>query len=240
MTVATTQTYAPTIDVIIKQAMVVTGLMNTAHSISHPRWAADAQSCRQHLEDVLDALPARGSILREVRFTEQTLTADDYTYTLDQSIIDVLGNAMYIPASETDTAKASGEQLVTQMSMSEWNQQSDKSSTGTPQRFFAYRAGPVIELRLWPIPDEAGTLRFQAHRRSADNQDGSKTPDLEPYWRTYLKLAVGALFAADNGLDAKSDSLEMKAERALRFALNKGQSRIAPVIAVSHKTGWSR
>ena len=234
MTISSTSTYDPVIDVIVKQAMVLSGLVNANADINSVNHQADAASCRQHLADILDELPTHGVILRHLQFTDVTLVASDSTYELSSDIIDVLGNGMH-------TLTAGGnETLVKQIGMDEWHRLSDKSSEGHPTQMFAYREGPTIELRIWPIPDAAATLRIQAHVKAADSTDGSTTVDLPPYWRSYLKFEVAHLFCLDKGLDMKANYLAQKAAPKLALAKMKGQPRTSVQRHVSHNTGWSR
>lgn len=240
MTISSTRSYDPTIDAIVKKAMVLSGLLNPAQSITSTNNAAAAEVVREHLADVMDELPSRGVTLRHVAFTEQTLTAGTYKYVQDASVIDVLGDAMYIDAGD-DVDEANGETLVTQVTMDHWNRLSAKDASGRPTQMFAYRTGPTIELRLWPIPDEAGTLRFQANVKPADSLDGSKTPDMPSYWRSYLQFEIASRYLMDTGGDMmRIQMYAQKAEQLFKYARNKGQTRPYTQASVGHRNPWRR
>lgn len=238
MTISTTTTYDPDIDVIVKDAMVLSSLMNEKMNIGDSQWVQQASQCRRYLADIMHEIPSRGVILREARLTTQTLTADDYTYTLDASILDIIGDAMYIAAGETVTA-AAGETLVTQITLADWQRLSDKSATASnPTMFLPYKGGSAIELRLWPTPDEAGTIRFNAHTQSADVQDGSATVDLQTYWRSYLKFEIAHRFALSNGVGLDVvQYLSLQAEQRFRDCKRKSQTKAPFQASLNHRTG---
>lgn len=240
MTVSTTNDYDPNIDVIVKGAMVMSGLMNPNQSLTAAQHVADAVVCRELLSDILDALPSRGVTLRMLRFVEQTLVAGTYKYTLDADVLDVIGGGMYIEPGE-DVDEAAGETFVTQVSQESWHRLSAKDSSGLPTQMFAYKGGSAIELRFWPIPDAAGTVRFQAHTKPGDSINGSDTVDLNTYWREYLKYELAHRFTLGKGGDLqRAGYFHTLAEQSFKAAKNKGQSRVAVRASCGHNVRWRR
>jgi hypothetical protein len=234
VTISSSRSYNPTIDKIAKQAMVLSGLVNANADINSTNHAADAYVCRQHISDVLDDCAAYGVILRHLRFVDVDVVASDSTYVQDDEVLDVLGDGMLT----LDTGGS--ETLVKQIGIDDWHRLTDKTSEGHPTQMFAYREGPTVELRLWPIPDSAATLRFQAHIKPADSTNGSDTIDLPPYWRSYVQFEVAHRFCLGKGLDAKGAYLAQMAAPKLQLARVKSQSRPSAQGRVGHRTGWSR
>lgn len=193
---------------------------------------------RQSLEDILDQLPNEGQFCRVLDFDEVTLTEDTYKYTLAANTLDVLPDAQYITASETDTSKADGETRIRLVSQQEWHRLSSHGSKGRPTLFWPNRKADLIEAWLWPIPDEAGTVRFRVHRRLADANDGEANLDLEAYWVQYLKKALAADLASASSLDSAAASLGREAQMLLEKAKGKANPRPNAQLFVAHRGPW--
>lgn len=239
MSVAPTSTYVPTIDKIVKRAMIRTGLVDATEDLSAVHIASDVQNCREHLQEVLTALMAENVQMRFLEFQNVQLVAGTSEYALSATALDVLGDGMYIEAGDDVTA-ATGETVVKQVEMDFWHRLSTKSASGRPTQMFVYREGTPVTLRLWPTPDEAGVVRIQVHRQPADSVYGQYDVDLEPYWHSYLTFRVAVLYALDKGEDQKAMLLQASAQIELDKAKAKSQERPAGQGHVEHNTGWRR
>lgn len=239
MTVAPTNSYTPTIDRIIQRAMIRSGLKSPSDDFSAVHNVDDVQNCREHLHETLMSLIADRVKLRFRQFRNLQLVVDQYEYTLDADVLDVLGDMKYMDPGE-DVTKASGEVLVKLMPISHWHTISAKDASALPTQVALYREGSAVKLRFWPIPDQAGTVRYQAHVQPADSIYGQYDVDLEPYWHEYLTTQVAHKYALDNGLDEKAMLLGTFAEKAKRSALAKSQEGTSQYFYPEVDSGWRR
>ena len=239
MTISSTAGTDMTVDEVCKAALQTAAIVGMGRTPTSDQmdW------CRKALNRIVNQLVTEGVQARWVDFYNLALTAGDYTYSLPATVIDVVGDGMYIDASQSDTSAASGETVVKQMDREQWHSTSDKSAQSRPYRFFADRAvdGNQIEVKLWPTPDEAGTIRFQVHSTPADSLTGSATLDLREYWMSYLVWALAHESAVASGLPAAHCSMLNK--RAGEFKLSARQyanQKPANRRVLNHPTGWNR
>lgn len=205
--------------------------------------AAEGDFGRQTLDTILDELTSYGVHARWVDFYEVTLSADDYTYSLPATVLDVIGDGQYIAASEADTSKASGETKVKQISREHWHHIGAKSATGRPTLMFVNKAqdGDQPELRLWPIPDEAGTIRLQVQSLPADTLEGGATVDLREYWMQYCIWELAHQFAVASSLpEQRCSYLQKRAKEKLERARGNASQKVPNVLVLNHPTPWSR
>jgi len=226
-----------TVNKIVDRAYKFAGLVEVSSNAN----SAQLRGGRALLEDILDSLPtvsnqARATTFDEVTITAAQVTAETYKFDLGANTLDILDPCMYIPASETDTDRASGETIMRQISQVEWHQYGAKDATGNPTRFYAHREGNTVQAWVWPIPDEAGTMRFRVTRKLADVDDGNATVDLQTYWMDFLKKRLAADLAQASSLSIQKVSyLEMQAHRALNAARGMANERPGFQMYTSHK-----
>lgn len=189
-----TSTRELSIGTIVTRAFQLAGLLGDMQEPSD----TDSSMARDFLETIIDNLAVEGHLARQIRFTDLQLIVDQPNYSLSDTTLDVVGNGMYIPAGETNPANS--EMLVRLVRREEWNELSAKASTGLPTLMYPYRVASVIELRVWPIPTEAGMIRIQEQRLLADVSDANATPDLQRYWTQYLLWRLGQHLAAAKSL----------------------------------------
>ena len=203
-------------------------------------WDRRTPFAKDLLGSILGELSTEGVFARAVSFLNLTLTAGTYIYSLPDSVFDVIENGAYIPASATDIAKSNSETPVVQRDRETWQAMSAKAATSLPVIFFTDREANPIQVRLWPIPNEAGTIRFQCHRLLADVTDGNATVDLERFWQQYLmwELAHQLAVSANKLEHAQylAGQAATKKERAKAQA-NQGTSSF---MFLDHQTAWSR
>jgi hypothetical protein len=204
-------------------------------------WNAKAAHGRDTLNTLVEGLSAEGLIVHFESFEILTLTADDGYYTLDSDILNIIDSGSYIPASNgAEVEETDSETPVTPMSVHQWNQLTTKEHYGTPTRYFLHRNGSSLELRLWPIPVEAGKIRFRAHRIPGSNSAGSDNVDLKRHWGTWIVNALAYEFMADSKLPIEERMLVRSDRDAALLKVKAYEtSNEAPDVVFVHSTPWS-
>lgn len=234
MTVMSTTSKEFTIDEIVRLAYRRAGLLEVHETLDEQR----ASAGRDQLQLIVHELEAEGLYARCLTTELVTLTSGTFTYSLTSAVVDVQGDGEYIAASETDVTKASAETRVQMVSFERWHQISAKSAQARPTHYAARRNGSVVTVNLWPIPTEAGRIRFPVWRKLADTTDGTATVDLARQWVSYLVLRLGRDLAMDAGNDQKATMLSGFAA-GLFPKLKAFEGHKAPTqIYLEHDTGW--
>lgn len=234
MTVNTTSTRELDIDRLVMLAIQTAGVLPAGAPRSGRQWDNLAAQARDFLEINVDHMQVLGSFARSIEMYDVDIVADTADYDLPNTTLVVVGDAQF--SSDDDT----GSTFVRQVTREEYMGITDKTSTGRPCIFYA-QMHATTTLFLWPIPDVAGTLEIQRSRLLGDNDDGSKTPDLERHWMKFVLYDLAHSIAVANSVaPSKCGYLRSQAERALepskRQATSKGPGRMV----LNHKTGWSR
>jgi hypothetical protein len=157
------------------------------------------------------------------------------SYDLPSTTLIVVGDAQFSSIQDQNAST-----FVRQVTREEYMGISDKDSKGRPSIFYS-QMHAVTTLFLWPIPDIDGALEIQRSRLLADNEDGSRTVDLERHWTKYVLYELAHSIAVANSVSPiKCGYLKGQAEAALgpskRLATSKGPGRMV----ISHGTGWRR
>lgn len=243
MTVSSSTASRRTVDQVVMHAFQLAGLMGMEQSTTAPGWAGKSAFGRVALDSIVDHLTTYGVYARSVGFYNQSLAAGTTVYTMPATTVDVVGNASYIGADATDTAAYDGELLVEQINRDEWQGLSSKAAEGRPLKFFVDRGQTdyTVDVRLWPIPEEAGTVRFQLQRSPADTFDGDATLDLREYWMEYIYHKLAAHLATSSSLPVERCSyLNKRAQECLDYARGFANEHVPGQMVVDHQTGWSR
>ncbi len=237
MTVSTSVGTEFNVGTLIAISHKLAGLISVGQSPSQAQLAFG----RQLMETILDAVQSEGISAKATAFETIALTAGTYKYSLSAGTLDLVGSAMYIAASETDLEKASGETPVSMVSAEQWQVTSSKSAEGRPTLYYPYRVLSTIQAWLWPVPDEAGHIRFQVHRKLSDVDDDNVTLDLESYWSQYViwELAhqLGAASSLPTGRIAYFSS---QAARRKEYAKSMASSHAQGQMELDHMTRWAR
>jgi hypothetical protein len=219
MTISTDRTTERTVDEFVIDAYTQIGTWNPSWSVSMAPYQGKIMFGRRKLQDILDSIPTDGVSVKSVYFYNQTLEADKYIYDMPAGTMRVLNDGAYIGASETDITKASAEYPVREISREDWQARSPKDTPGRPTSYFQDRSGSLIEVNLWPIPNEAGTIRFQLQRRAASvRSDGSATIEVSPAWMEYLQFRLAYVLSISEGHNAdrfgplRSEASRLKTE----------------------------
>jgi hypothetical protein len=239
MPIGTTFSRQMDITTICLRAYNLAGLVPAEMGATGVMWDRRTPFAKDLLQSILDELETEGVFARDVTFFNVTLVSGTFIYDLPANIFDVVGDGAYIAASETSLTQAAAESPVIQRDRETWQRMSAKSAQSKPTIFFTDRQADPTQVRLWPVPNEAGTIRFQGQRLLADVTDGNATVDLERYWQQYLIFELGSQLAiAANKLEHGSllaQKAAMKKERA-KAAANQGTSSF---MLLDHYTGWN-
>jgi hypothetical protein len=115
---------------------------------------------------------------------------------------------------------------------------SAKSASNRPNIFFVDQQANPTQVRLWPVPSEAGTIRFQGVRLLADVTDGNSTVDLERYWQQFLIFELGSQLAISANKLEHGGLLAQKAMKLLERCKAAANQGVASYIRLDHSTGW--
>lgn len=226
MTIASSSTAELTVNEIVLNAFRLASMQPLEQGPSGVQWERRATAARSFLETIIKSVETEGRLVKARRFYLLELTAGVASYELPEAIMDVYGDASYIPAGEDPAAPAS-EMVIRQQTMEEWQLLGGRDGQGTPSLYFADRSGAAITVQLWQIPEEAGTIRFQTYYLLANVSDGNATPELERYWAEYLTYRL-ASYVAEAGDQDRSKIRDLKAEAAMALQKAKGYSRERP------------
>lgn len=193
------------------------------------------------LETIVDELQASGYLLRATRpDLLVTLVAGTTVYELPATVLTVTGTAMYIAAGQ-DVDAASGETPVRPISTEEWQTISSKDAESShPTMYLQQRIATGAQVVFWPIPSEAGTVRFQANYLLGDNNDSTKTPDLERpctqflIWELAHQIAVAKSMPTGRCMYLSGQAEKKRALIKLATSATTGFQ-----VRIGHRTPWS-
>lgn len=241
MTVSSDAATRRTIDQVVLTAYQLAGLMGDQESTASTGWEGKSSKARILLDSILDELTVYGAEARMVTFYELTLTSGTFKYNMPSNVVNVIGDGAYIEASASSTEKFDGETVVELMSRDEWQTISGKGASGRPYKYYPHRGGTdyVVEVRLWPVPDEAGTVRFQVQRSPADAFDGDATLDLREFWMQYVYWELAHQLATSASLPVDRCSyLAKRARDKLEYARGFANEQTDNMFYLEHKTPW--
>jgi hypothetical protein len=240
MTISTSRGLGFNVDTIILRAYQLAGLRSAMQSTTGDNWNELASVGRSFLEIIMDELQTDGAMVRNVIFRDVPLVVGTFRYTMASDVLDVIGDGMYIPATETDLTKASGETPVIQISRAQWHGMSSKNATSRPTMYYVYRSSD-IEVWLYPVPIDAGTIRFQIHRLSADVNVGSNTVDFAAHWTLFFVWELAHMLAVSSSVipDTKCKSLRDMARYFRAKSISYSRQHTSFQISPDHSTPWS-
>jgi hypothetical protein len=227
----------PTVGQIVEMAWKYAGLLEV-HQIPD---TDQGRFGRKMLENILNRLVAEGVHAKTVMPLTVTLTAGVGGYTLPAKVFDVDGPLRYIPAGQSITAPTS-DSVVSRLSRQSWDAVCVRSSTGVPTMAWFNRAGSETAgvLNLWPTPNEAGTVRYQAITKIPDADSDGATVRVDESFDEYLVTALAHKLAQASGLSAETvGGLFAEAQGLLKLA-KAGSAEFSQLrMAVAHPTGWN-
>ena len=236
----------PTIDEVVLDAYKKAGLLPIEFGIgSDVQWPSKAAHGRRTLNRLLAAHSTHRYFEYFVNLDVLDLVAGTNSYTLDADILNIIDDGSYIPASnDPEEEETTGETPVKPMSAFRWNQLSGKNSTGTPMHYFIERnninANGQLQLRLWPIPSEAGKIRFRTHRIPGSSSTGSDNPDFKRHWELWAVRALAYELMQDGSMPEESlERMRTDADRAFKVLEAYDTNNTPPDVAFVHATPWS-
>jgi hypothetical protein len=246
MPVNTSGAGTSTIDQLILDAFKQATLLPIEYGIGFDtRWAAMAGHGRRVLDRILAAASTERFFEYFVDLDVLDLTAGEHQYTIDSDVLNIIDDGSYIPASNgTEEEATTGETPVKPMSAYRWNQLSAKSSSGTPVHYFIERneqalAGSLV-MRLWPVPSEAGKIRFRTHRIPRSSLVGSNNADFKRHWEHWAVLAMAYEFSTSGSMPI-DDRQMLRADRDVAFEKlkNYDTENTPPDVVFAHTTPWT-
>jgi hypothetical protein len=234
MTVNTNTTRELDIGKVTLRAAQLSGVADPQQPTSGEEWDSLSAMARDFLEMDIDALQAVGAYAREVDFSDLSIVADTASYTLPSTTLNVLGEAMFKKTGETTSTP------ILPISREQYHRYTDKTITGTPTQYYAERLA-VLTVYFYPVPVAAGTVTFQRHRLLGDNDDASKTLDLDRYWTLYVTYSLAHNIALAHNLPvSRCDYLRKLADEQKGLASSYAAQQVDDVAMVHHPTQWSR
>lgn len=246
MAISATPYAVSTIDQVILAGYKKASLLPVEYDIgSDVQWTAKAAHGRGTLNRVLAEASTERFFEYFVNLDVVDLVVGTNSYTLDADILNIIDDGSYIPASNaTEEEQTTGETPVKPMSAFRWNQLSGKSSRGTPMHYFIERnnqnATGGLQLRVWPVPSEAGKIRFRTHRIPGSSSTGSDNPDVKRHWEKWLVLALAYEFMQDNAMPLDERGA-MRQDRDISFEKLKSYdtNNHGPDVVYVHSTPWT-
>lgn len=235
-----------TIDEVVLDAYKKAGLLPVEFGIgSDVQWASKAAHGRRTLNRLLAAHSTHRYFEYFTNIDYLDLAAGEGVYSLDADVLNIIDDGSYIPASnDPEEEETSGETPVKPMSGFRWNQLSAKDSTGTPMHYFLMRNNETVSgqliVRLWPIPNEAGKIRFRTHRIPGSSSTGSDNPDFKRHWELWAVYALAYELMTDSSMPLDERQL-MRTDRDAAFEALKAYdtNNTPPDVVFSHSTPWT-
>lgn len=242
MSIATTPSSLITINDIILLAYKRAGVLPVEARLNGANMIPKLENGRKNLDLIMDSLATEGFMARTAEFYDLPLVAGEPYYTLPGYVLDVQGDAMMVPDTNLDTKFTSGELVCKQIDLFQWATLTVKGSISTrPQLYCVFRHGASVNLRFWPVPSDAGTMRVKVMRLFGGNTDGSKSADLERFWYDCLVWQLAYYVAVESSMPGDRVSLlagiaESKKRQCVAFSF---EHTSGPQAVVSYPTQWS-
>lgn len=223
--VSSTPSTPVSINTLILLAYKRAGVLPVEARLSGANMVPKLEHGRQLLDLILDSLATEGFTSRTMTFLDLPILAGESQYTLPDSVLDVFEDAMMVPSTNHDTKYTTGELVCKQVDLSVWQTLTTKgSSSPRPQLYAAFRQGALVELRFWPTPSAAGTMRLKVARLLASNRDGTLNPDLQRYWYDALVWSLAHYIAVDSSMPLDKVQLlegtaEVKKKQCVSYAI---------------------
>lgn len=242
MSIATAPSTAPSLNDLILLAYKRAGVLPVEARLSGANMTPKLEHGRQTLNLIMDALATEGFIARTTGFHDLLLVAGEPYYTLPNDILDVHEDAMFVSTDNVDTKHTTGELVCKQIDLFKWSTLTTKGSISSrPQLYCVFRHGALVNLRFWPVPSEAGTMRLNVTRLFGSSSDGTKSADLERFWYDCLVWQLAYYIAIDSSMPSDRVGLlagiaESKKRQCVNFSF---EHTSGPQAVVDYTTQWS-
>jgi len=207
-------TFAPSTDVIIRQAMQLSGLLPLGREPS----ALELRHGRDMFDVTLKSLSSRGAALDQLERVEMTLSPP---VAGQRSSLTMAADTIEVNFPMTvRTSDLSSETFVEHIAFKEYQSLSNKLSTGTPTSCYVEKQA-LVTLYFWPVPTQTYTVSFQRQRLISDAASGS-APDLRGRWYEALTYAMAHKMALAASLPTTTaQNLKSLYDEALAYALGR-------------------
>ncbi len=242
MSIATAPSDPISLNELILLAYKRAGVLPVEARLSGANMVPKLEHGRLTLNLIMDALATEGFIARTTGFHDLPLVAGEPYSPLPNDILDVHEDAMMVPADNPDTKFTSGELVCKQIDLFKWSTMTVKGAISTrPQLYCVFRHGALVNLRFWPVPSEAGTMRLNVTRLFGSSSDGTKSADLERFWYDCLVWQLAYYIAIDSSMPSDRVSLlagiaESKKRQCVSFSF---EHTSGPQAVIDYPTQWS-
>jgi hypothetical protein len=242
MTIATAPSSLVTINDMCLLAYKRAGVVPVEARLSSANMVPKLENARKNLDLILDSLATEGFIARTATFYDLPMVAGEPYYTMPGDVLDVQGDAMFVPSENVDTKFTVGELICKQIDLFTWSTLTVKGSISTrPQLYCVFRHGASVNLRFWPVPSDAGVMRLKIVRLFGGTSDGTKSADLERFWYDCLVWQLAYYVAVESSMPSERVSLlagiaESKKRACVNFSFEHTGGTQA---VVSYPTQWS-
>lgn len=235
MAVSSTPSTPLAINTIILLAYKRAGVLPVEATTSGANMTAKLSHGKTLLDLILNNLVVEGFNARLQDFYDLSVVASTASYTLTDTVYDVIESGMFKATGETT------ELVVNQIDLATWQTLTDKTTEGSkPQLYVVFRDGATPVVQLWPVPTEAGTLRLKVIRLLGDNSTGTNSTDLQRYWEDALVWLLAAVIAVDSSMPTdRVMMLQSMAEQKKRACLRYNFEHTPTQAVVSYMTQWS-
>lgn len=243
MTISTVPASRVSTNALILLAYKRAGIVPVEARLSGANMTPKLEHGRQVLDLIMDALATKGFVARTSGFYDLPMVAGEPYYSLPEDILDVHGEAMFVPEENPDTKFTSGELVCKQIDQMAWSLMTVKGSISTrPQLYCVFRHGATVGLRFWPVPSEVGVMRLRTTRLFGGAGDGQKSVDLERFWYDALVWQLAYYLAVDSTMPpATIQMLQGTAEAKITECVKFSFEHTASIQAVvDTPTQWSR
>lgn len=242
MTVQSDPSPRQSINQLCLLALKRAGVVPIETRLTSANLVAKLEHCRDTLSLILDGLATEGFVARTEGFHDLPLVAGEPYYTLPDGLLDVYGDAMFVPDDNPDTKHTTGELVCKQVDLMTWSTLTVKGAISTrPQLYTAFRNGASVSVRFWPVPQDAGVMRLHVVRLSGGAHDGNASPDLERFWYDCLVWQLAYYLAVDSSMPTEKVAL-LQAVAESKKGLCTGFSfehTSAATASVSYPSQWS-
>lgn len=243
MTISAIPSTPISINTLILLANKRAGLLPVEAKLSGANMTPKLEHGRQLLDLIIDGLATDGFIARTMAFYDLPILAGESQYTLPDTILDVIEDAMFVPGSPVnfDTKHTTGELVCKQIDLATWQTLTTKGTISTrPQLYASFRSGATVQLKFWPVPSEAGTMRLKTIRLLGGNADGTDSVDLHRYWFDALVWCLAYYLAVDGSMPSEKiaflfQAAEMKKKKCISYAFEHTGTQAA----ICYPTQWA-
>lgn len=236
MPISSTPTTPIAINTLILLAYKRAGVLPVEATTAGANMASKLSHGKTLLDLILDNLAVEGFNARTMSTYDLDIVAGTSSYTLPDTLLDVYEDAMFYSDANPDA-----ELVCKQIDIATWQTLTVKTSESPrPQLYAAFRTGATPVVRLWPVPTEAGTLRFKTVRLLGDSQTGTNSVDLARYWQDALVWMLAHYIAVDSSMPQDRVALLFAtAESKKRAAMRFNYEHTSQQAVVSYPTQWS-